>query len=279
MDHNMGENMYNQNYGQSQPGYDQSQMQYHGMQPGYDQSQMQYHGMQPGYDQSQMQYHGMQPGYDQSQVQYHGMQPGYDQSQMQYQNMQTSYGQPVGYNNQMYSGQMGYQSVPKTRKPVNIKMLIIILSAVFVVALAIIFIPKLFNKVQPPFKSVELGLSLDEVVEKYKIKEKDAHGMDAYKDNVEGFGVEGDLQFCFHNDVLYMVNWYAYEYENDEDDIEKAIDDAKEYYTDKYGKPEKDVDEDYGETRYTWELEDGAELQLSILDECIIIRVVDFSLL
>ena len=268
MDNNMGENMYNPNFGQAQPGYDQSQMQYQNMQPGYDQLQMQYQNMQPGFDQSQMQYQNMQPGYN--------------QAQMQYQNTQQPYGQPMGYNQQMYSGQQGYQTASAPRKPIVInKKIIIIAAAVLAVVLAIVFIPKLFNKdkIQPPFKHMELGLTMDEVVDKYDIDDKDAHVMDAYKSNVKGFGVEGDLQFCFSDDTLYMVNWYVYEYDNDEDDVEKAIEEAEKYYTDKYGEPEIEDNKKYDEVKYVWEYEGDAELELVIGEDYIVLRIVDFSLL
>ena len=267
-----------QQYGQPQQGFEQPQMQQYGQpQQGFEQPQMQQYGQPQMQSYGQPQYQNVQQPY--GQPQYQNVQQPYGQPQ--YQNVQQPYGQQQAYNQQMYANSpQGYGGGPAPKKPIVInKKIIIIAVALLAVILAVIFIPKLFKKSEPPFEDVKLGLTMDEVVERYKIKEKDAHGMDAYKDNVEGFGVEGNLQFCFSDDTLYMVNWYVYDYNCSEEDMDKAVDEAKEYYTEELGEPEKEDNSDFDEIKYVWEYGDGAELELVIGDGYIILRVVDFSLI
>ncbi|MBR3599072.1 MAG: hypothetical protein IKL53_04255 [Lachnospiraceae bacterium] len=265
----------NQNYGQPmndvQQNYGQ-QMYYNQEQYGQPQ-QMQGYGYQQPYDQGWQQYPNMQQPYDQ---QYFAQQQmNYNQQQMNYNQQQMYYNQANYVNQpQTYTG----EAAPKKKFVIN-KKIVIIAAILVVVVLAVIFIPKLFNKVKPPFKDVELGLTAKETVEKYNIDEKNAHSMDAYKNDVEGFGVEGDMQFCFFNDTLFMVNWYVYEHQCGEEDMEKAFDVALEYYTDKYGKPEIEEDETYFDCKYSWEYEGETELELEVDDDYFVIRIVNFDLM
>jgi len=181
---------------------------------------------------------------------------------MQYQNMQEGYG-----------------TVPRKTILHNKKVIIILSIAIIVVILGVAFIPKLFNKSEFPLKGVELGVSLDEVVKEFELKDEYVYDIDAYKYGVEGFGVEGQLQFCFYKDKLYMVNWYVNQKGTEEEAMEKAIEKAKDYCTDKYGKPEKTENDDFQEIIYVWELEDGSELQLSVCDDYFVLRLVDFSII
>ena len=195
------------------------------------------------------------------QTQYGGMAPGYGQPQMNY-NQQMYPNQPQGNPNGI---------TPGKQLLIN-KKFIIIAASVVAVILAIIFIPKLFSKATPPFKDIEFGMSVDEVSEEYDVDT--AYTVDAYKYEVEGFGVEGNAQFCFYLDELNQVNWYVYLDElDDEDDYEKAFDMAKEYYTEEYGKPDKENDYD-DVPLYVWEIDSKNEIQLADHDDFFVLRYV-----
>lgn len=272
---NVGQPMNDAQQYYGQPVYYEQAMYVQPQQYGQPQ-QMPGYGYQQPNDPAQQQYQNMQQPYGQQQ--YYGQQQmGYNQPQMDY-NQQMSYNQPqMNYNQQMYAYQpQGYGGEATPKKPIPVKKIIAVVAALAAVILAVIFIPKLFHKVQPPFEDVELGLTAEEAIEKYDIKEEDAHSMDAYKNDVEGFGVKGDLQLCFYDDTLFMVNWYVYEHQCDEDELEKAFEEALEYYTDKYGEPE--IEERY-ETVYVWEYEDGAEFEIEVGDDFFVIRVVNFDLM
>ena len=190
------------------------------------------------------------------------MQQGYAQPQMQYQNMQQGYTQQpqmqYGYGQPMNKG-------PK--KPVNKKALAIV-AAIAVVALLIIFIPKIF-KPDTPFDKVKLGMTTKKVMDIYNLTEDD-YGMfgDTLYTDEKGFGVEGRLQLCldFSEVKLDHVNWYVDRDDCESDDAyEEAIKDIKKYYTRICGKPDKDGDE------LVWEDDDlRYELDLGDDDEFIL---------
>ncbi len=262
--HNMGQPMENQGfvqpqmqqpYGQPQQAYDQPQM-------NYGQPQMQYQNMQQGYGQPQqpygqpqMQYQNMQQGYGQPQ------QP-YGQPQMQYQNMQQGYGQSPYGQPQMPAG-------PK--KPVNKKAIGIAAAVLLVVILAIIIVPKLFDgkgkKNKTPFDGIEIGMTKKEVA---KVIDLDSeYDEDTwYDDDREAFGVEGSLQIVFDYDgTVDRINWYVDEEDCDSPKAyDKAVEDIKEYYTDKYGEPDKDGVE------YNWELPKDLEYELEMKDYGFVLR-------
>ena len=226
---NNGQPMYGQGFVQPQQGFVQPQM---------------------NYDQAQQQ---MQPGYGQSQPQ-----PGYGQLQMQ-----PGYGQP-----QQMSGQPQLQPVPK--KPINKNMVAIVASIAVVAILAIIFIPKLLKgDAETPFDDIKVGMTMAEVSKALDIEPE--FGEDTwYKRDVEAFGAVGRLQIVFdYDDVLDRVNWYV-----DEDDCKSskaynnAISEIKDYYTDKYGKPEYEKEDN----EYTWEASLEIEYELEINDEYFVLR-------
>ncbi|MBO5387468.1 MAG: hypothetical protein J6A59_04935 [Lachnospiraceae bacterium] len=257
MNYNQAQPQMQSGYGQAQSGYGQPQMQsgYGQAQPGYGQPQMQsgYVQAQPGYGQPQMQsgYGQVQPGYGQPQ-----MQPGYGQAQ-------PGYGQPQ----QMY-GQSQMQAGPK--KPINKKMIAIVASIAVVAILAIIFIPKLLKgDAETPFDDIKVGMTMAEVSKALDI-EPEFDEDTWYKRDVEAFGAVGRLQIVFdYDDVLDRVNWYV-----DEEDCKSskaynnAISEIKDYYTDEYGKPEYDKEDN----EYTWEASLGIEYELEINDEDFVLR-------
>lgn len=262
---NMGQPMDNQSYAQPQQAYDPSQMNYGqqqmNYQQGYPQQQMNYQQPQQGYDQSQMQYQQpqqMQQPYGQ---QYQQPQQGYVQPQMQYQQMQQGYGQP-----QMNYGQPQVPAGPK--KPVNKKAIIIAAAVLAVAILAIIFIPKLFKgSSQTPFDDIELGMSYKEVSKKLDM---DGGFSDDtwYVRGHQAFGVGGKLQLVFDSDnKLDRVNWYVDVSDcASAEQYDDAVEEIKDYYTDKYGKPEIDDGE------YSWELPNDLEYELEIDDYGFVLR-------
>lgn len=264
---NNGQPMDGQGFVQPQQGFVQPQMNYdqaQQMQPGYGQSQPQsgYGQPQQMYGQQQMQpgYGQVQPGYGQPQMQpgYSQVQPGYGQPQMQ-----PGYGQPQ----QMY-GQPQMQPGPK--KPINKKMVAIVASVAVVAILAIVLIPKLFKgNAKTPFDGIKVGMTMSEVSKALDI-EPEFDEDTWYKRDVEAFGAVGRLQIVFdYDDVLDRVNWYV-----DEEDCKSskaynnAISEIKDYYTDKYGKPEYEKEDN----EYTWEASLGIEYELEINDEDFVLR-------
>ena len=214
---------------------------------------MQYQNMGQDYTQQPQMNYTQQPQMNytqQPQMQYQNMQQGYQQPQMQYQNMQQGYQRPQG---------------PK--KPLN-KKAVMIAAAVAVVALLIIFIPKLF-KPDTPFDKVRLGMSTKKVMETFNLTEDD-FGMfgDTLYTDVKAFGVEGRLQLCLdYNEIkLENVNWYV-DLEDcaSEKEFKEAIKDIKDYYTKEYGKPDKDGDV------YEWEAK-NAEYELDVREDEFILR-------
>ncbi len=260
MDNNQNnlQSMENQGFvqPQMQPGFEQAQQ----YQPGYGQPQMQpnYGQPQQGYGQSQQSYGQpqMQPGYGQSQQGFvqPQMQPGYGQPQQMYGQPQQMYGQP--------------QASPK--KPINKKAVAIVASVLVVAILAIIFIPKLFkNNSKTPFDGIKVGMTMSEVSKALDI-EPEFDEDTWYKRDVEAFGAVGRLQIVFdYDDVLDRVNWYV-----DEEDCKSskaynnAITEIKDYYTDKYGKPEYEKEDN----EYTWEASLGIEYELEINEDDFVLR-------
>ena len=212
-----------------------------------------------GFVQPQMQQYGQsQQGFEQPQ-----MQQQYGQPQ-QYQQMQQPYGQPQQHQQyQQPYGQPQMQVGPK--KPVNKKAIAIVASVLVVAILAIVLVPKLFkDKQKTPFDGLKMGMSMQEVAVALDI-EPEFDESTWYKRDVEAFGAVGRLQIIFnYDDEFDHVNWYV-----DREDCssskayDKAIEEIKDYYTDKYGEPEYDPEEN----EYNWELSMGLEYELEIQDE------------
>ncbi len=226
---------------------------------------------QQGFVQPQQGFAQPQQGFVQPQQGFAQPQQGFAQPQMQYQNMQQPYGQQPYGQSQMNYGQQPYgQPSVAPKKPLNKKAIGIGAAVVLVIILAIVFVPKLFggsSSNKTPFDKVKLGMTKDEV--KKVIDMDDDYDDDTWYDReCKAFGVEGRLQIVFDYDgVVDRINWYV-----DEDDCEsskaydKAVEDIKEYYTDKYGKPEKDGDE------YNWELPMNLEYELEMESDGFVLR-------
>ncbi len=255
----------NQNMGQftdNQAGYAQPQQGFVQPQQGFVQPQQMYQQPQQGYAQPQQMYQQPQQGYAQPQQMYQQPQQMYGQPQ-QYQQMQQPYSQP-----QMGYGQPQNQMAPK--KPLNKKAIGIGAAVLLVIILAIIVVPKLFggsSKNNTPFDDVKLGMTKKEVA-KVITTNTDYEEDTWYDRECKAFGVEGRLQIVFnYDDEVDRINWYVDEADCESSKAyEKAVEDIKEYYTDKYGRPEVDGDE------YNWELPMDLEYELEIDGDGFVLR-------
>lgn len=151
------------------------------------------------------------------------------------------------------------QQSMNSKKP-NKKAIIIFAAMLVVAVLALIFVPKLINT-KDPFARIKLGCSSSRIMRQFDIDKEDVHNKDMLIADLEGFDVKGEAWFYFSDDQLKDVFWYVEMMDFDDWYAYREFKpEVLEYYSEKYGEPIENKEEDY--IVYTWFYDDTGMIAL-----------------